>query len=426
MKKKKLLFLIFITMLFFAGNKSAFAKSYACESTDCKDEIKAIIDGTNESTKLACSYTVKYNNEYYANIITYDIDTKLFTAYSTASDSFLGTIMGNLNPSNSPFIDDDALENLKNMNRCPRYSYVDFTYTNEICFDSDGSACNKIATEKNPKWFRGMKFGTKEDSKLIDDKISEYKNYDNTYNGSCNKDNELAKQYDGFCRYINTDLNAMDYILVYYNSNSSKISVNNAEFNRTLTIDYGKSETFHEKSALFTFIYNYENRISGLNSCPSQIYALESDWAYSENSSTSNIYIYAKQSEISKDDEGLVSRTKTYTLNQCSTEDEPKPSEPEKKGCELIPSKIIEYINDAMSYIKIGVPILLAALIIIDFASALFASSEDKMKKAQGKAVKRIIIAIIIFFVPTLINMIFNIVNDVWSNANYEICGLDK
>ena len=35
-------------------------------------------------------------------------------------------------------------------------------------------------------------------------------------------------------------------------------------------------------------------------------------------------------------------------------------------------------------------------------------------------------IAIVIFFVPTLINLLFNIVNDVWVDAHYEICGLDK
>ena len=48
------------------------------------------------------------------------------------------------------------------------------------------------------------------------------------------------------------------------------------------------------------------------------------------------------------------------------------------------------------------------------------------MKKAQSKVIKRIIIAIVIFFVPTLINLLFNIVNDVWVDAHYKICGLDK
>ena len=47
-----------------------------------------------------------------------------------------------------------------------------------------------------------------------------------------------------------------------------------------------------------------------------------------------------------------------------------------------------------------------------------------KLNFHNKKITTRIIIAIVIFFVPTLINFVFDIINDVWSK-NFEICGLE-
>ena len=174
---------------------------------------------------------------------------------------------------------------------------------------------------------------------------------------------------------------------------------------------------------------NYYNKINGLNSCPNELYyatvpsetekeqVMGAAWV-----PCNNFYIYGNKDEADKSGYNI---NTNFKLNQCIGDDNVI-TKPDKTGCELIPTKIMEYINEAMSIIRIAVPALLVGLIIFDFASALFASSEEKMKKAQGKVIKRIIIAIIIFFVPALINLVLNIVNDVWSNANYEICGLDK
>jgi len=76
-----------------------------------------------------------------------------------------------------------------------------------------------------------------------------------------------------------------------------------------------------------------------------------------------------------------------------------------------------------MSAIRIGVPILLIILLSYDITTAVIAG-DDKVKKIKGKIIKRIIIAIVIFFVPTLINFVFNMVNEVWQDANYSTCGI--
>ena len=416
MTKKKIIFLIFITMLFFTGSSKVFAAT-KCKSVDCKDEIEEFRKKReNESRKMVCSYAVEKRDsagEYYANLIYYDINEKKFYVETSIKGMY-----GELKTSSPRFILGDAVDVLKSLNRCPRYSYIDFKYSNEVCFDSDGTSCNSYTATN-------VEFSPKENSKLIDDKVSEYKNYDNTFTGSCDKDNKLVQQYGGFCRYL--DSSGADYILVYYNDTSSTIVMYSAEKNEYSTIKSGGTGKFPSQEKKCG--KNYYNKINGLNSCPNELYyaivpsetekeqVMGAAWV-----PCNNFYIYGNKDEADKSGYNI---NTNFKLNQCIGDDNVI-TKPDKTGCELIPTKIMEYINEAMSIIRIAVPALLVGLIIFDFASALFASSEEKMKKAQGKVIKRIIIAIVIFFVPTLINLVLNIVNDVWSNANYEICGLDK
>ena len=84
---------------------------------------------------------------------------------------------------------------------------------------------------------------------------------------------------------------------------------------------------------------------------------------------------------------------------------------------------IREIFNEIMLYPRIGVPILIILLGIIDFAKAVMTSKEDEMKASQNKFVKRLIIGIAIFFIPTLVNLIMDLTNYIW-NPDYveSIC----
>ena len=84
---------------------------------------------------------------------------------------------------------------------------------------------------------------------------------------------------------------------------------------------------------------------------------------------------------------------------------------------------IREIFNEIMLYPRIGVPILIILLGIIDFAKAVMTSKEDEMKASQNKFVKRLIIGIAIFFIPTLVNLIMDLANYIW-NPDYveSIC----
>ncbi len=59
--------------------------------------------------------------------------------------------------------------------------------------------------------------------------------------------------------------------------------------------------------------------------------------------------------------------------------------------------------------VLIIVPILIVVFSIIDFVKALTAQKADDMKKAYSNLVKRLIIGVIIIFLPPLINFTLNL-----------------
>ena len=63
-------------------------------------------------------------------------------------------------------------------------------------------------------------------------------------------------------------------------------------------------------------------------------------------------------------------------------------------------------------------PVLVIILGILDFVKALAAQDDDAMKKAQGKFVKRLIAAVVLFLLPLIIDYVlsvFNLVDDTCS-----------
>ena len=160
--------------------------------------------------------------------------------------------------------------------------------------------------------------------------------------------------------------------------------------------------------------------------CPSTIYLYDSSFRDARFGKTdkyySYFYFYNKQvSDVpildisqreTKSSNGWVSYSK---VDECTKNPEQPISD---DPCDLISENLMGYINEGLKYIRIFVPILLLVLVAVDFLKAAFSSSEDAMKKTQAKTIKRIVIAVIIFFVPTIVNLILNLTNDIWSNIN--------
>lgn len=81
----------------------------------------------------------------------------------------------------------------------------------------------------------------------------------------------------------------------------------------------------------------------------------------------------------------------------------------------------------AVLIIKIGVPILLIIIGMIDFAKAAMAQKEDEIKKGQGVFFKRLIAAILVFLVTTFVQLVVRfIANEEKANiANCIRCFID-
>ena len=77
-----------------------------------------------------------------------------------------------------------------------------------------------------------------------------------------------------------------------------------------------------------------------------------------------------------------------------------------------------------MNIIKLVVPIIVIGLGVIDIAKAIFTSNDDEIKKAQKTFFKRLIIAVIIFFSPILVNFIIDITNEAAGFFNSGTCGV--
>ena len=81
-----------------------------------------------------------------------------------------------------------------------------------------------------------------------------------------------------------------------------------------------------------------------------------------------------------------------------------------KSDCDKIP-ETIAFIGGTYKLILIGVPILVVVFGIIDFAKAIISQKDDDMKKSMSNFIKRLVIACVIIFVPTIIFLILKLVN---------------
>ncbi len=92
---------------------------------------------------------------------------------------------------------------------------------------------------------------------------------------------------------------------------------------------------------------------------------------------------------------------------------------------ELAPiMRVIAYL---INLFKWFIPIVLIVLIVFDFVKATIANDEKKMNDAKNTVGKRILYALVIFLVPTIVSLIFktlggNIGGDLSSPTEWISC----
>lgn len=71
---------------------------------------------------------------------------------------------------------------------------------------------------------------------------------------------------------------------------------------------------------------------------------------------------------------------------------------------------VIRLLTTVFRLLQWGIPIVLILFGAIDLGKAVIASKEDEMKKAQSTLIKRVVYAVIIFFLFTIVNLVMGIV----------------
>ena len=77
-----------------------------------------------------------------------------------------------------------------------------------------------------------------------------------------------------------------------------------------------------------------------------------------------------------------------------------------------IPNIIPNITSLVVDIIKMVVPFMLIVMGMLDLGKAVIASKDDEIKKAQSLFIKRIIAAVLVFFIVAIVQLVFGILAD--------------
>lgn len=93
-----------------------------------------------------------------------------------------------------------------------------------------------------------------------------------------------------------------------------------------------------------------------------------------------------------------------------------------KCGGQEFPYQLAVFAHSCVNLVKIIVPIILIVLGVFDMFKAVSAQKEDEMKKAQSIFVKRIISALLVFFVVAIVQFLFNTMSNLGFGGDLTDC----
>lgn len=85
--------------------------------------------------------------------------------------------------------------------------------------------------------------------------------------------------------------------------------------------------------------------------------------------------------------------------------------------------QIWQIIGWVLTIFKIVIPIIIIIFGMIDLGKAVVASKDDEIKKSIKSLAMRAVAGIVIFFIPTLVGLIFNMVDSFQEvKGEYQVC----
>lgn len=410
--KKNIINIILMLLVFFALNSEV----YAAVDDEIICQYSYSIDFSKYSGyKINVVYDGDFPNIRYVDSYLYEGEVD--DSWPSHSARLENIITGKNRDTNSKilginfsdiyvYLDNDSANYFINRNSCPKYAY--YSSDKIYCFDNDGKYCkgelgNGVIQSTNSKSY-----------------ISNSGNEDIKLNCSAASVTTVTGNNTTECN-VKFEIVNNNRVEVYYKdkeaSEYNKLGNNMDSFSCGDKKIY-LTNTFLENpiNSRSEFDTAYLNLTKDSSYCPLNKYYTYNGNKYIVLEDSFNLF-----SDMSLDEDENVDYDKNVDWGMNFGTDV------NVEKCEdLFSDTFLKTINGYMTVIRILVPIALIALGMLDFSKAIFAGKEDDMKKAQSTFIKRLIIGIIIFFVPTIVNFILNVMNEVYGGGFFGngTCGI--
>ncbi len=85
-------------------------------------------------------------------------------------------------------------------------------------------------------------------------------------------------------------------------------------------------------------------------------------------------------------------------------------------------AKVWKLVGKILLVFKIVIPLLVVIFGMIDLGKAVVASKDDEIKKAAKSLGMRALAGVLIFFIPTIVAFVFNMVDSFSEDTDYQTC----
>ncbi len=84
--------------------------------------------------------------------------------------------------------------------------------------------------------------------------------------------------------------------------------------------------------------------------------------------------------------------------------------------------QVFNVIGHVVMILKVLVPLIIIVLGIIDLSKAVISNDDKAISKSAGSLVKRFIAGVVIFFIPTIVTVIFDMLELVNVKGDFNTC----
>lgn len=251
---------------------------------------------------------------------------------------------------------------------CPNNAFIDYTFNNEVCL-SDSTSCGNNF-EKGPF------------------KLSE---------------NSIFNEVE---TYISNDsLANLDY------NNAKKDGLTKVVINRTMAYlnkTYSFGTTFEMPALIKDYVEHFDEHGISFKNSPHYKKLVEDATKEIDEKVASGEITEEEGEELKKEIKEEIEKDLGVTSNMKG----PDLALREYDGTcnSVLGSEMSKIVNNIFKFVQYLGPILVAIFTTIDFLNASLKGDQGEVKKASGKFVKRVVAAILLFFIPLICDLVFGLV----------------